>query len=96
MPPARIIAPAAPPISPMTRPTAPLGRKIACPMLAIWGGAGGIPAETEDPLTTWREWASDVRGFALDSGHYLAEEVPEATAGALIDFFTSMSISSRR
>ncbi len=63
-------------------------RKIACPLLAIWGGAGGIPAETEDPLTTWREWASDVRGFALDSGHYLAEEVPEATAGALIDFFT--------
>jgi haloacetate dehalogenase len=64
------------------------GRKIACPLLAIWGGAGGIPAETEDPLTTWREWASDVRGFALDSGHYLAEEAPDATAGALIDFFT--------
>jgi haloacetate dehalogenase len=63
------------------------GRKIACPVLAIWGGAGGIPAETDGPLATWREWASDVRGFAIDSGHYLAEEAPEATAQALIDFF---------
>jgi len=28
-----------------------------------------------------------VRGFALDSGHYLAEEAPEATAKALLEFF---------
>jgi haloacetate dehalogenase len=63
------------------------GLKIACPMLAIWGAAGGIPAETDAPLATWREWATDVRGFALDSGHYLAEEAPEATAKALLEFF---------
>ena len=56
-------------------------------MLAIWGAAGGIPAETDDPLATWREWATDVRGFAIDSGHYLAEEAPEATAEALLEFF---------
>ena len=65
------------------------GDRIACPLLAIWGAAGGIPAETDGPLTTWREWAADVRGFALDSGHYLAEEAPEATAQALIEFFTA-------
>src|SRR5262249_20877064 len=52
------------------------GRKITCPLLAIWGGAGGIPAETEGPLATWREWATDVRGFAINCGHYLAEEAP--------------------
>jgi haloacetate dehalogenase len=34
------------------------GQKIACPLLAIWGAAGGIPAETADPLTTWRECAA--------------------------------------
>jgi haloacetate dehalogenase len=65
------------------------GKKITCPMLAIWGAAGGVPAETDDPLATWREWATDVRGFGVDSGHYLAEETPELTAQALIDFFTS-------
>lgn len=64
------------------------GKKIACPLLAIWGTAGGVPAETEDPLATWREWARDVRGFGIDCGHYLAEEAPEATARALVDFFT--------
>jgi haloacetate dehalogenase len=63
------------------------GQKIACPLLAIWGAAGGIPAETDAPLATWREWAINVRGFALDSGHYLAEEAPEATAKALLEFF---------
>ena len=65
------------------------GRKIDCPVLAIWGVAGGVPAETDNPLATWREWATDVRGFGIDSGHYLAEEVPQPTAQALIDFFTS-------
>jgi haloacetate dehalogenase len=64
------------------------GAKISCPLLALWGAAGGIPAETAGPLATWQEWARDVRGFALDCGHYLAEEAPEATARALIEFFT--------
>jgi len=59
------------------------GGKISCPVLAIWGAAGGIPV----PLATWREWATDVRGFAIESGHYLAEEAPEATAKALLEFF---------
>jgi len=62
-------------------------KKIGCPMLALWGSAGGIPAETDDPLATWREWAVDVQGFPIDSGHYLAEEAPQATAEALIAFF---------
>ncbi len=64
------------------------GKKIACPMLAIWGAAG-IPSETKNPLDTWREWASDVRGFAIDCGHYLPEENAPATAKALIEFFAS-------
>ena len=63
------------------------GGKIGCPLLAIWGAAGGVPAETEDPLATWREWAVNVRGFAIDCGHYLAEEAPDATAKALLEFF---------
>jgi haloacetate dehalogenase len=63
--------------------------KIRSPLLAIWGAQGGVPAETEDPVATWREWAANVRGFGLDSGHYLAEEAPAATAAALIDFFIS-------
>ncbi len=65
-------------------------------MLAIWGAAGGIPAETEGPLATWREWATDVRGFPIDSGHYLAEEAPDATARALLEFFAGKSRTPSR
>jgi haloacetate dehalogenase len=64
------------------------GNKIACPLLAIWGAAG-IPSETHSPLDTWREWAADVRGFPIDSGHFLCEENPAATAKALMDFFAT-------
>jgi haloacetate dehalogenase len=56
-------------------------------MLALWGTTG-IPSQAEaDPLATWREWANDVRGFAIESGHFLPEENPAATAKALLEFF---------
>ena len=62
------------------------GNTIACPLLALWGAAG-IPSETAGPLAIWRTWASDVRGGTIDCGHYLAEEAPQPTAAALLDFF---------
>jgi len=63
------------------------GRKIDCPLLALWGSSG-IPSETASPLDTWRQWAGDVSGFAIDCGHYLPEENPQATAKALVEFFS--------
>jgi haloacetate dehalogenase len=63
-------------------------KKIACPMLVLWGETG-IPSETRSPLDIWAEWAKDVRGFAIDCGHYLPEENAPATAKALIEFFAA-------
>lgn len=63
------------------------GRRIACPTLALWGAAG-IPGDIEGPLAIWREWCNDVRGAAIDSGHFLAEENPEATLSHLLAFLT--------
>ncbi len=40
-----------------------------------------------DPIALWKQRANDVRGEALPSGHYLAEEVPEQTAERLLAFF---------
>jgi len=62
------------------------GNKIKCPMLALWGQTG-IPAEGSDPLAVWKKWAIDVRGETIESGHFLAEENPEATAKAMLKFF---------
>lgn len=61
------------------------GRRIACPALALWGSAG-IPGETDGPLDIWRRWCVDVRGAAIDSGHFVAEENPEQTLAHLLPF----------
>ncbi len=62
-------------------------KTIGCPVLALWG-SGGLPANAGlDTLACWRDWAQDLRGFAVESGHYLAEENPAATAQALLEFF---------
>lgn len=61
-------------------------RRIACPLLVLWSGRGAL-AEWYDPLAIWREWADDVRGHALDCGHFLPEEAPEETYAALRAFF---------
>ena len=64
------------------------GKKITCPLLALWGEAG-IPGETKGPLDVWRQWGTDVNGMAIDSGHFVAEENPEATLLALIPFLNA-------
>ena len=63
------------------------GQKVTAPVLALWGTTG-LPANAGiDALAAWRAWAADLRGFAIESGHYLAEDNPDATARALLDFF---------
>ncbi|MGE0118123.1 MAG: alpha/beta fold hydrolase [Dongiaceae bacterium] len=62
------------------------GRRIACPVLVVWG-RGYSASKEESPLVVWRRWADDVRDVPLDCGHFIAEEAPEACADALLDFF---------
>jgi haloacetate dehalogenase len=64
------------------------GKSIDCPVLVLWGTSGLPGTVGMEPLTLWRPWARDLRGFAIDSGHYLAEENPQATAAALLDFLS--------
>ncbi len=53
-----------------------LKRKITMPVLALWGRQGVIAA-LFDCLSDWREVATDVRGRALQCGHFIPEEKPE-------------------
>ena len=63
------------------------GRKrIACPLLALWGRQGKLDA-WYDVLAVWRDWADDVRGRALPCGHYLPEEAPDEVYAELKAFF---------
>ena len=61
------------------------GRRIACPMLALWGDRGGDRRAVM--MEVWERWATDVRGAAIPCGHFLPEEAPSETAAALLDFF---------
>ena len=61
------------------------GRKIVCPVLALWG-ARRERNNRLDTLAIWREWADEVRGSGLPCGHFLPEEAPDATADALLAF----------
>ncbi len=61
------------------------GNTIAVPMLALWGSAG-IPSSGIAPLDIWRQWARDVDGHAIESGHFVPEENPDALVKALIAF----------
>jgi haloacetate dehalogenase len=40
-----------------------------------------------DVLQVWRRWARDVRGRAIDCGHFLAEEAPHEVYAELRAFF---------
>jgi haloacetate dehalogenase len=60
-------------------------RRVTAPLLALWGARGTV-GQLYDVLETWRDKADDVRGQALDCGHTLQEEAPEALLEALLGF----------
>ncbi|WP_119271559.1 alpha/beta fold hydrolase [Taklimakanibacter deserti] len=65
------------------------GRRIACPVLALWSGKGPLNSWYEKeggPLGLWRTFADQVSGEAVEGGHFFPEELPEKTADALARF----------
>jgi haloacetate dehalogenase len=62
-----------------------LKRKLKMPVLALWGRQGVIEA-LFDCLADWREVAADVRGRALQCGHFIPEEKPRELLAELRRF----------
>jgi haloacetate dehalogenase len=60
--------------------------RIVCPLLVLWATQGQLE-RWYDVVAIWREWAADVRGQRVQSGHYLAEEAPDETYAELRNFF---------
>jgi haloacetate dehalogenase len=61
------------------------GRKLAMPLLALWGKQG-VVERCFDPLAEWRKVATQVEGEALPCGHYIPEEAPDALLGRALPF----------
>jgi haloacetate dehalogenase len=69
------------------RATRATGQRVACDMLVMWGERGVIHA-LFDPMRLWRaQCQGTVRGLAMEAGHFIPEEQPQATADTLRDFF---------
>ena len=65
-------------------------RRIACPILALWGKGGPLDSWYEEaggPLGIWRNWADAVSGRAIEGGHFCPEHNPAETTAELEVFF---------
>jgi len=66
------------------------GRRIACPLLALWGERR--PERNSDQwLAIWRQWADRVEGRPVQCGHFLAEERSDEVAAELERFFGAVA-----
>lgn len=65
------------------------GRRITCPLLALWSEQGALASWYEDdggPLGLWRRWAGNVQGRPVAGGHFFPEAQPAMTAALIRDF----------
>jgi haloacetate dehalogenase len=62
------------------------GKKITCPLLALWAGKGLYPRLFDDVLAIWKEEGTKVSGKAVDGSHNLQESAPKETLAELQAF----------
>ena len=60
----------------MTHDEADMQKKIACPLLVLWGEKGAMH-DLYDVMAIWRERAPKAFGKSLPAGHNLQEDVPD-------------------
>lgn len=64
------------------------GRRIRCPLTVLWG-KHGVVEKCFDALAEWRkvtEPGVSVNGHAVESGHYIPEQVPDDVVTAIKQF----------
>lgn len=65
------------------------GRRLTMPLLALWSLQDDLEELYGDPLSIWQDWAENVQGYGIESGHHIAEEAPTELANALVPFITT-------
>jgi haloacetate dehalogenase len=69
----------------LTHDEADLSKKIACPLLTLWGLKGPM-GRIFDVLAIWKEKGVNVTGKGLPGGHNLQEEIPDQVLAELRPF----------
>lgn len=75
-----------------------IGRKIECPMLALWSEGGALEtgfSEQGGPLAIWAGWANDVEGRPVSGGHFFPEANATDTLRALEEFLKRPLLARR-
>ena len=62
------------------------GRKLTCPVLALWPRSDAGPGRLA-PNVVWRRWAADVSGVETSGGHLQPEDAPSEVQEALLSFW---------
>lgn len=62
------------------------GRRLASPLLLLWSLRDDLEDLYGDPRVIWADWATNLRGFGIESGHHVAEEAPADLVRALVEF----------
>lgn len=57
--------------------------------MCLWSLRDDLEQIYGDPVAIWKDWAIDVSGFGIDSGHHVAEENPVALSRAIVNFLTN-------
>ena len=55
------------------------GRRIVCPLLVLWSAHGALEnwyVGEGRPIALWRAWGDEVRGRALNAGHFSRKRLP--------------------
>jgi haloacetate dehalogenase len=68
--------------------TADLARRVACPVLALWG-RDGFMARCYDIGDTWRERCTSLETATLPGGHFFIDQHPTETAAVLGRFLAA-------
>ena len=66
------------------------GRRLSCPVLALWPQAASAP-NRPTPAEIWRRWANNVDGKATRGGHLQPEDAPDEVLAALLPFLAQQS-----
>lgn len=70
------------------------GDKIQCDTQVLWGERG-VVQKLFKPLALWQaQCAGRVTGHTLPAGHFIPEELPQATADALSNFFSERPMAT--
>jgi haloacetate dehalogenase len=64
-------------------------RKVACPLLVVWGARSHTGTVHGDVLAVWKNYAANASGGPIQCGHYVPEEAPEETLRYFLAHFVA-------